>query len=60
MDSKIFTSAELKEIEKREMGDRSDKYGTFANRIKPKIKEMLDHWFHKKEELTDLITKRKK
>ena len=39
--SKIFTPAELQEIERREKKDYSDKFGLFSGRIKPKIIEML-------------------
>ena len=54
MKSKIFTKAELKEIEKRKKGDRSDKTGIFSNRVKPKIIELLE-WFNKRKELKKLI-----
>ncbi len=52
--SKIFTEAELKEIEKRKKGDKSDKTGIFSNRIKPKIIELLD-LFKQRKELKKLI-----
>ncbi len=52
--SKIFTKTELKEIEKRKKGDRSDKTGIFSNRVKPKIIELLE-WFNKRKELKKLI-----
>lgn len=39
--SKIFTPAELQEIERREKKDYSDKFGLFSSRIKPKIIEIL-------------------
>ena len=54
MQSKIFTKAELKEIEKRKKGDKSDKTGIFSNRVKPKIIELLE-WFNKRKELKKLI-----
>ena len=55
MESKIFTEAELKEIELREKGDKSDKTGIFSSRIKPKIKEILDVWIPKKKELENMV-----
>ena len=54
MQSKLFTKAELKEIERRKKGDRSDKTGIFSGRIKPKIIEIFE-WFKKKKELKKLI-----
>jgi len=42
-DSKIFTPAELQEIERREKKDYSDKFGLFSSRIKPKIIEILSY-----------------
>ena len=39
--SKIFTLAELKEIDRQEKKDYSDKNGLFSGRIKPKIIEIL-------------------
>jgi len=39
--SKIFTKSELKEIDRREKKDYSDKQGLFSRRIKPKIIEIL-------------------
>ncbi len=52
--STIFTKAELKEIEKRKKGDKSDKTGIFFNRVKPKIIELLD-LFKQRKELKKLI-----
>ena len=40
-ESKLFTNSELREIEKRKKGDKSDKFGLFSNRIKPKIIEII-------------------
>lgn len=54
MKSTIFTKAELKEIEKRKKGDKTDKTGIFSARVKPKIKELLK-WFDKRKELKKLI-----
>ena len=51
---KLFTKAELKEIEKRKKGDKSDKTGIFTSRVKPKIIELLE-WFSKRKELKKLI-----
>lgn len=52
--SKIFTKAELKEIERRKKGDKADKTGIFSARVKPKIIELLE-WFTKRHELKKLI-----
>ncbi len=54
MKSKIFTKAELEEIERRKKGDKSDKTGIFSSRVKPKIIELLE-WFTKRKELKLLI-----
>ena len=53
--SKIFTNTELKSMEEREKGNKSDETGIFSARIKPKIKEMIEVWFPKKKQLMKLI-----
>ncbi len=52
--SKLFTKAELKEIERRKKGDKTDKTGIFSSRVKPKIIELFE-WFAKRKELKKLI-----
>ncbi len=56
--SKLFTKAELQEIERRKKGDKADKTGIFSSRIKPKIIELFE-WFKKRKELKKLIEVRK-
>ena len=56
--SKIFTPFELKEIQKREQGNKSDKTGVFSSRIKPKIEEILNELFPQKDRLKELINKK--
>ena len=53
--SKIFTDAELKEIDRRKKGDRNDSYGVFSSRIRPKIIELIEIWFPKRSELKSLV-----
>ncbi len=53
-ESTIFTKAELKEIERRKKGNKTDKTGIFSARVKPKIIELLE-WFTKRKELKKLI-----
>ena len=60
MESKIFTEAELKEIEKQQNKDYSDKFGLFSARVKPKIIEILEVWLPKKKELKELINPKRK
>ena len=57
MQSKIFTKAELKEIERRKKGNKEDKTGIFSARVKPKIIELFE-WFKKRKELKELIKNR--
>ncbi len=45
--SKIFTKAELKEIERRKKGDKKDKTGIFSARVKPKIIELFERFEEK-------------
>ena len=52
--SKLFTKAELQEIERRKKGNKADKTGIFSARVKPKIIELLE-WFKKRHELKKLI-----
>ncbi len=54
MKSKIFTEAELKALEERIKGKKKDTTGIYSNRVKPKIKELLDVWFKRKRELKKL------
>ena len=56
--SKIFTKAELKEINRRLDGSKNDPTGIFYGRIKPKIKELLEIWIPKKSLLKKLIRKK--
>lgn len=58
--SKIFSNTELEEMKRQEEGDYSDKFGVWAARAKPKIKELLEHWFPKKKELERLIKPKRK
>lgn len=54
-ESKIFTHTEMVVIDNRMKGIKSDPTGIFSGRIKPKIKEILDVWFKKKDELESLL-----
>ena len=57
MESKIFTKAELKELERRKQGNRKDSTGIFTARIKPKIQELLSVWIPNKKELEMFLKK---
>ena len=57
--SKLFTKAELEEIEIRKKGNKADKTGIFSSRVKPKIIELFE-WFTKRKELKKLIKSGKK
>lgn len=41
-ESKIFTEAELKALDKRIAGNKKDPTGIYANRVKPKLVEILE------------------
>jgi len=58
--SKIFTEDEIQHLNDRLKGSRKDKYGTFANRVKPKIIELLEKWFPIKRQLKKAIEKKRK
>lgn len=58
MVNKIFTKAEIEEIERRKKGNKSDTTGIFSSRIKPKIIEMLEYWFPQKKQLQKLVVKK--
>ena len=60
MQSKIFTEAEIQEIERRKKKDYSDKFGLFSSRVRPKINELLEVWFPRKKELQKLLKVNKK
>lgn len=59
MKSKIFTSAEIAEIQKRYEGDKSTRSGIFFNRIKPKIMEILHIWLPMKDDLRKILKEKK-
>ena len=50
----IFKPSELKALNARLQGDKSDPCGTYAGRVKPKIKELLE-WTKRSSELRRLI-----
>lgn len=51
--SKIFTGAELKSLNKRLAGSKKDPTGIYASRVKPKLLELLE-WFKIKGKLLKL------
>ena len=57
--SRLFTNAELEEIERQKKGDYSDIYGYFAGRIRPKLEEILV-WLHKKRLIDKLLKSKTK
>ena len=60
MDSKIFTKTEHKSLKQRLKGSKKDNTGIFSARIKPKIIEMLEHWFPQKKQLQRIIAPKNK
>lgn len=59
MQSKIFTEAEHKSLKERLKGSKKDNTGIFSTRVKPKIRELLDHWFPQKRQLKKSIEVKK-
>lgn len=55
MQSKIFTQAEQESLQERLKGSKKDNTGIFSARVKPKITEMLEHWFPQKRQLKKAI-----
>ena len=60
MKSTIFTEAEHEALNKRLKGKKLDKTGIFTARVKPKILELLNHWFPQKKELQKTIKTKEK
>ncbi len=58
MQSKIFTQAEIKSLNKRLKGDKKDPTGIFSGRVKPKILELFE-WLKKRKELWKIINRKK-
>lgn len=56
--SRIFTNSELREMERRRLGDKSDRYGIFASKARPKIEELLYEWVNRQEDLKELIIRK--
>jgi len=52
--SLIFKPSEMRALNNRLSGDKSDPNGTYAGRVKPKIKELLE-WTKRSSELRRLI-----
>jgi len=48
MKSRIFTTAELKALNRRLKGDKTDPTGIYSGRVKPKLKELIE-WLKRKE-----------
>lgn len=59
-ESKIFTGAELEAMRRRDGGDLADDDGMFHGRAKPKIRELLNEWFARKQYLLELIKSHKR
>lgn len=55
LESKIFTNAEHIALSKRLNGDKRDPTSIYASRVKPKLKEMFEVWFKKKDEIEKLL-----
>lgn len=60
MKSKIFTTAEIKALEKRFQGDKSDTTGIYSSRVKPKLIELVNVWFSKKTKIKKIIGEAKR
>ena len=60
MKSKIFTGAELDSLNNRLKGSKKDDTGIYSARVKPKIIELLSHWFPMKRQLKKLVENGKK
>lgn len=54
MKSRLFTDAEMAEIDRQSQGDHTDKTGIYASRVRPKIRELLDVWLPKVADLVRL------
>lgn len=55
MNSKIFTETEHNCLKERLTGSKKDTTGIFSARVKPKLIEMFEYWFPKREQLIKLI-----
>lgn len=60
MKSKIFTGAELNSLNNRLKGSKKDDTGIYSARVKPKIIELLSHWFPMYRQLKKLVENGKK
>lgn len=56
--SKIFTDSENESLKERLKGSKKDPTGIFNARVKPKIREMLEHWFPIRKQLREIVTKK--
>lgn len=53
--SKIFGNRELELLEERTKGSKKDPTGQWSSKAKPKVKELVNIWIPRKEELEKLI-----
>ena len=58
--SKIFGNKELKLLEKRIKGDKTDPTGLWSRKAKPKVTEIVEDWIPRKKDLESLIKQPKK
>ena len=57
--SKLFGNKELALLEERIKGDKKDPTGLWSNKVKPKVKELVDDWIPRKRELKKAIEVKK-
>ena len=55
--SKIFGNKELELVEERIKGSKKDPNGLWANKVKPKVTEIVEVWTPRKKELKKTIKK---
>jgi hypothetical protein len=55
MKSRIFTKAEIEALERRFKGEKKDPTGIYASRVKPKLIEILEVWFPKKNRIKKTV-----
>jgi len=58
--SRVFSRSELEELERQKAGDFSDERGVMSSRLRPKLRELLDVWFPRLVELSELAMLKKR
>ena len=59
MEIKILTKAEIVAYEKRLKNDLTDPHSIYSRKVRPKLKEIIDFWLPRKNEIEKILIQKK-